>query len=106
MFAHVSCLQVLGAAVVATVTWGVKHVEQIHEVVPSSTIFAALVTGIALMSLAAIGYLGLCMSKGSCGRVLLRLYAAVLFVLMVAFLAIGGTLVYAAKYLVRRALLW
>ena len=58
--------------------------------------------GASLMTVAAVGLVGLCCSKGSFGRVLLRLYAVVMFVLMVAFFAAGGAIIYAAKELVRR----
>ena len=58
-------------------------------------------TGISLMGLAGVGFLGLCFSKGSTGRVLLRLYSLVLIILMIAFFAAGGAIIYAAQYLVR-----
>lgn len=60
--------------------------------------------GLALMGVAVLGFLGLAGSKGCLGRIALRLYVTILFVLMIVFFAAGGAIVYATKFLVRNPL--
>jgi len=90
---------IMGAAIVGVSTYGVHHSERIEEVVPKGSLVVALIAGLALMGVAVLGFLGLAGSKGCLGRIALRLYVTILFVLMIVFFAAGGAIVYATKFL-------
>lgn len=81
---------ILGGAITGLATWGVKHSDDIKEVIPKGGAYTAMGVGVVLMLISLVGCAGAKFNQSSFGRCLLCLYSIVMVILIIAELAAAG----------------